>query len=49
MHLTGGLALSFTWPTGLPAGIPVYWQHWVSNAGGPVGFEASNAVNSTTP
>lgn len=46
---TGGLALSFVWPTGLPAGIPVFWQHWVSDAGGPVGFEASNAVSSTTP
>jgi hypothetical protein len=44
----GGLTISFPWP-GSMSGDPIWWQHWVTDAGGPLGFAASNAVKSTTP
>jgi len=44
----GELTLSAPWPAGLPSGIEVTSQFWISDPGGPVGFAASNAVTSTT-
>jgi hypothetical protein len=45
----GGLVIDATWPSGVPSGFALYIQHWVVDAGGPVGFSASNAVSGTTP
>ncbi len=40
----GSFALPFTWPMGVPAGVDVWFQHWVTDAGGPKGFSASNGL-----
>lgn len=40
----GAWALSFTWPSGIPAGAVMYLQTWVTDAGAPGGFAASNAL-----
>jgi hypothetical protein len=45
----GGFAVSSSWPPNVPAGIELYLQVWVQDAGGPVGFAASNAVHQVTP
>lgn len=45
----GNLALSGTWPNGVPAGVATYFQFWVSDTGGPQGLSASNGVSGTTP
>ena len=46
---TGGLAFQFGWPTGLPSQTSLFWQFWIPDAAGPVGFAASNGLESTTP
>jgi hypothetical protein len=46
---TGTVPLASTWPAGLPAAFSLYFQGWVLDAGGPVGFAASNALQATTP
>jgi endonuclease/exonuclease/phosphatase family metal-dependent hydrolase len=45
----GQLELSGTWPVGIGPGATIYFQHWIADLGGPVGFAASNAVVGTTP
>ncbi|MCB9896675.1 MAG: hypothetical protein H6825_01600 [Planctomycetes bacterium] len=45
----GALSVSFLWPTGLPPGVVVSYQYWVTDPAGPVGFAASNGLTSTTP
>jgi hypothetical protein len=45
----GALSLSTTWPGGIPAGVPTWFQVWVQDPEGPKGFTASNAVKGTTP
>ena len=45
----GTLNLSATWPNGIPAAFSFYFQHWIVDAAGPVGFAASNALQGTTP
>jgi len=45
---SGGLALPFAWPV-LPPGVPLYWQYWIPDPGGPFGWAASNGLASTTP
>jgi len=45
----GGLEFSFTWPPGVVGGVTLYYQYWIVDAGGPVGFAASNGLSSTTP
>ena len=35
---------SFTWPVGVPAGFPVWVQHWVEDPGATQGYAASNGV-----
>ena len=45
----GQVTLTTTWPTGLPPGIVTYYQFWVPDAAGPVGFSASNGLSATTP
>jgi len=45
----GTLDIVFPWPTGLPSGFATYYQVWITDAGGPFGFAASNGVQGTTP
>ena len=50
-HATDGSGTAqaqFTWPVGNPAGIVIYWQFWISDAGGPYGLSASNGLKSTS-
>jgi hypothetical protein len=44
----GTLALSATWPA-LPSGLTIVFQHWIADPAGPVGFSASNGLQSVTP
>lgn len=44
MAADGSLSLSSAWPSGVPAGIPLVVQLWVSDSGAPVGYAASNGV-----
>ena len=46
---SGGLALAATWPASVPAGVQVFFQMWVADAGGPAGFAGSNAIRAQTP
>lgn len=45
----GTWTIQSPWPAGVPAGFVLYWQAWIPDAAGPVGFAASNGVSSTTP
>ena len=45
----GSLPLAFPWPPGAPSGLVVFAQEWFADAGGPVGFAASNAVSASVP
>jgi len=45
----GTSAFSAPWPAGLPSGFATYYQFWIPDASGPVGFTASNALSGTTP
>lgn len=45
---TGALDLPVAWPLGAPVGVSVYLQAWISDAAGPHGFSASNALAATT-
>jgi len=47
--IDGNLALSSTWPSGLPSGVALYQQYWISDPAGPFGLSASNGVSITTP
>jgi hypothetical protein len=40
----GTHSLPFAWPAGVPAGTPLYFQHWVQDAGASVGLSASNGL-----
>ena len=44
----GEFHLTFSWPFFVPAGLEVYFQFWVPDAGGPKGFAASNALKGIT-
>jgi hypothetical protein len=45
----GTVGFDGTWPPGLPSGLDFYLQHWVEDAGAPVGFAGSNGLQGTTP
>ncbi len=45
----GTLSLSATAPDNTPAGLTLYVQAWVLDAGAPFGLSASNAVSVSTP
>ncbi|RKY20883.1 MAG: hypothetical protein DRQ55_06100 [Planctomycetota bacterium] len=45
----GELALSFAFPSGVPAGTDLWWQIWVQDAAAPHGLSASNCIRSTSP
>jgi hypothetical protein len=44
----GELAVSATWPAGVPAGTKAWWQTWTMDVGSIGGFAGSNALRSTT-
>ena len=44
----GDLDIASTWPTGIPGGVTLWLQHWISDPASPVGFSASNAIQGTT-
>jgi hypothetical protein len=45
----GELIISAPWPSGVPAGVEVYAQHWIADAQAVSGFAASNAVVGVVP
>jgi hypothetical protein len=45
----GALALSATWPAGVPPAFTLALQAWLADPAGPAGFSASNGVVGTTP
>jgi len=45
----GSLAIPGTWPPGIPPGFKVYFQYWIPDPVGPLGFSASNALAAMTP
>lgn len=44
----GELDLPFTWPAGVPAGVELYWQGWVADAGATKGLAATNGLLSVS-
>ncbi|GJM22797.1 MAG: hypothetical protein DHS20C15_27120 [Planctomycetota bacterium] len=48
-NASGAFLIDTLWPAGVPSGADVYFQYWVLDAAGPVGFSASNALRGTTP
>ena len=46
---SGERTLAFPWPAGLPSGSSIYIQYWIADAGGPLGYAASNGLLATTP
>jgi hypothetical protein len=49
VNAAGALNLSATLPGGLPSSLPLYFQFWSVDAGGPTGYSASNALVAVTP
>jgi len=47
--LGGSLPLLDTWPPGLPPGLALYFQGWISDAAGPKGFAATNGLKALLP
>jgi hypothetical protein len=45
----GSITLAGTMPGGLPPAFSLYFQYWINDAAGPVGFAASNALRGITP
>ncbi|MHC5209169.1 MAG: hypothetical protein ACYTG2_00445 [Planctomycetota bacterium] len=45
----GELHLASPWPGGIPPGTSFFFQVWIEDLGGPVGFSASNALLASTP
>ena len=48
-NAAGTLALPFTWPDNLPSEFETWYQIWVQDAGGPLGYAASNGIKGITP
>ncbi len=46
---TGALSIPFVWPSGVPSGVSLWFQHWISDPAGPKGFAASNGLKAITP
>ncbi|HVQ26236.1 MAG TPA: PKD domain-containing protein [Planctomycetota bacterium] len=45
----GLLNLGGTWPGGIPSGTQIWFQEWITDPAGPLGFAASNGLRATTP
>jgi len=41
---SGTLTLPFNWPSGVPAGLPLYFQFWISDPGASLGLAAGNGL-----
>ena len=46
---SGDLVLPASWPVGIPAGVQLYLQAWIEDAGAVKGLAATNGVLLTTP
>jgi hypothetical protein len=44
----GTASLPFTFPAGVPAGVPLYFQFWIADPAGTQGFTASNGLRGVT-
>lgn len=44
----GELHLPLTWPSGVPAGLEIFLQYWISDPGALSGLAASNALKGTS-
>jgi hypothetical protein len=40
---------NFPWPAGIPSGFVMFNQYWITDAAGPSGYAATNAVSATAP
>ncbi|MHC5211820.1 MAG: PQQ-dependent sugar dehydrogenase [Planctomycetota bacterium] len=49
LDAAGSLQLSAPWPRDVPAQTRLYLQCWMSDAAGPQGYAATNALRATTP
>lgn len=47
VSLAGTVGYTSTWPVGIPAGAPTWWQWWIVDTAGPAGFSATNGVKGT--
>jgi len=45
----GALVLGAPWPDSVPAGVSLYFQAWITDAGAPQGLAGSNGLSGTTP
>ena len=43
----GMISIPFVWPAGI-SGSSLYWQYWISDAGGSVGFSATNGLETVS-
>jgi len=49
LDAAGQLELASAWPAGVPSGLQAWLQFWITDAGGPAGFAATNAVELSLP
>lgn len=45
----GALSLAAPWPSNVPSGVSLYFQAWMPDVEGPLGFAATNALRLVTP
>lgn len=45
----GNISIGTSWPIGIPSGVSFYFQSWIVDSGGPIGFAASNGLRAQTP
>lgn len=45
----GSLLFGGPWPSGMPSGLSLWMQFWISDSGGVKGFSASNALRADVP
>jgi hypothetical protein len=48
-NAAGSIAISVTWPPGVPSGFSMWMQFWMVDPAGPAGCAASGAIAATTP
>ena len=46
---SGTVTLPFTWPNGVPSGLPLWFQYVIKDPAGPQGVALSNALKAVTP
>jgi hypothetical protein len=45
----GSIVITAAWPPGLPSGFETWYQYWIIDPLGPMGYAASNGLLGTTP